>query len=199
MVQKIKVSILFLTVLFGMGANGFGWFDYSSSSETDSAYHLDNDLELYDDDSDDRISFDDFKRLFNVQTSPDDEKWNEIDNLELIDYTQDDQFVEMVQHSEVHGVMMYTLGKRVRGDKLVASSAKNQTWAQYQDIKSNMTYPANGVVGRNLTYVEIQVNQTSNLGQAYVVRGGVNQRFITIIVEAYRTMYFNFKTSFYGL
>ncbi|KAG4075883.1 hypothetical protein HA402_003709 [Bradysia odoriphaga] len=153
------VSILFVTVLFGIGANGLGWLDYSSSSETDSTYNPDNDLGLYDDDTDDRISFDDLKRLFNIQTSSDEEKWNEIDNLELIDYTQDDQFVEMVQHSEVHGIMMYTLGKRVRGDKLVASSAKNQTWSQYQDIKSNMTYPANGVIGRNLTYVEIQVNQ----------------------------------------
>ncbi len=36
------------------------------------------------------------------------------------------------------------------------------------------------------------------LGKAYVVRGGIGTKLITIIVEAYHTLYFNFKATFYG-
>lgn len=119
MVTKIQVSIVLVTVLFVIGTNGIRWFDISSSSEeSDDIYDdLDDDLVLDDDGSDNRI-LDDFKRLFNVREMSDDEKWKEIDNLDVID----DQFVEMVQmnqYSEVHGVMKYTLGKRIRGRFLV--------------------------------------------------------------------------------
>lgn len=40
--------------------------------------------------------------------------------------------------------------------------------------------------------------QTSNNGQAYLVRGGIGQTYIAVIVEAYHTLYFNFRATFYG-
>jgi len=133
----------------------------------------------------------------NLDLEAENEKWNEIDNLEI---TFDDEEAEqLTQFSDVHGSMKYYIGRRVRGDHLVAFSAKNHSWPRFQDVKTNLSYPTSRGHGKILTHIEIHVNQTSNLGQAYIVRGGIHQRFVTIIVEAYKTLYFNFTATFYGL
>lgn len=41
--------------------------------------------------------------------------------------------------------------------------------------------------------------QTSTLGQAYVVKGGINQHLISIVVEAYNTNVFNVFAYVYGI
>lgn len=113
----MDISVLFVTAVLVIGVNGLRLFDFTSSSE-DIYDDPDYDLVLDEDRSDNQILFDDFIRLFDVQASTDDTKWEEIDNLELIEFTQDDQFVEMVQlkqYSEMRGMKTYTLGKRVKG------------------------------------------------------------------------------------
>lgn len=41
--------------------------------------------------------------------------------------------------------------------------------------------------------------QTSNFGQAYVVKGGLHQRIISVVVEAYNTYFLNYDAQFYGV
>lgn len=40
--------------------------------------------------------------------------------------------------------------------------------------------------------------QSSNLGSAYVIGGGVGRRFIEVVIEAQNTLYFNHKAAVYG-
>lgn len=115
-------------------------------------------------------------------------EWKRIDNLDLIDDAEDEilEMVQLNQISEVEvvgrGLLKYTFGKRVwgnislrtfnsfhfdlkkktirttLGDTVIAVNATNNAWPRAHDVKYNITYPAAGI-GRNLTYVEIQVNQ----------------------------------------
>lgn len=41
--------------------------------------------------------------------------------------------------------------------------------------------------------------QTSNFGQAYVIKGGLHQRSIAIVVEAYTTNFLNYDAQVYGV
>jgi len=128
-----------------------------------------------------------------------DEKWEEIDNLEWADSAENNglEILQMQQSFEVAGQRQFKFGNRAYGDRVVAIDGRNLTYTRMQDIKTNMTYPKSGI-GRRLTYITIDVNQTSNFGQAYVIRGGIGKNFIGIIVEAYRTLYFNYRATFYG-
>lgn len=41
--------------------------------------------------------------------------------------------------------------------------------------------------------------QTSNFGQAYVIKGGLHQRSIAVVVEAYTTYFLNYDAQIYGV
>lgn len=49
------------------------------------------------------------------------------------------------------------------------------------------------------SFVSLFLLQTSNLGQAYIVKGGINQHLISIVVEAYNTYVFNVFAYVYGV
>ncbi|XP_058833278.1 uncharacterized protein LOC131691092 [Topomyia yanbarensis] len=93
--------------------------------------------------------------------------------------------------------ILYTVGYRVSGDKLVASIQDGWTWSTMQDVTLTLTYPTSGV-GAIVSYAQVVVNQSSNLGQGYVVAGGVGQRYIQIVIQAFQTTYFNYVAQVYG-
>lgn len=47
-------------------------------------------------------------------------------------------------------------------------------------------------------YILIFFIQSSNMGQARIVGGGIGQRQISIIIEARSTLYFNYRAAIYG-
>lgn len=93
----------------------------------------------------------------------------------------------------------YTLGSRLSGDRLVGADSG---WAAYpykQNIELRIWYPANGV-GAIVTNVQIIVTQdTGTTGRGYVVYGGIGQRSIQVLVEAWNTAYIDYRYSIYGL
>lgn len=40
--------------------------------------------------------------------------------------------------------------------------------------------------------------QSSNVGQGYVIDGGIGQRRITVVIEALKTSYFRYNSQIYG-
>ncbi|XP_037048142.1 uncharacterized protein LOC119082671 [Bradysia coprophila] len=106
--------------------------------------------------------------------------------------------LKRLSKTNVNNTMLYTLGARIAGDNLVGHSAKNQTWPTQQHVSVTLNYPTSGV-GKQITFVRIQMDQSSNLGQAYVVRGGLHQRSIAIVVEAFTTYYLNYDAQIYGV
>lgn len=94
---------------------------------------------------------------------------------------------------------LYSIGARRPGDRLVGTDSG---WAQYpskQNLELSVWYPSNGV-GAVVTYVQILITQdTGTSGKGYVTAGGIGQRYIKIIVEAWNTAYARYDYSLYGI
>jgi hypothetical protein len=85
------------------------------------------------------------------------------------------------------------------GDAVVANVNNKQSWPVAQNVTTTLTYPSSGSNGAFLTYVVINCDQSSNMGEAWVSYGGVNQHFIQIIIDTRITTYFNYAAFFYGI
>lgn len=73
-------------------------------------------------------------------------------------------------------------------------------YAKPHDVNITFSYPSNHQnYGAQLTYISIIVHQTSDIGRAYVTFGGINQRYITVDVEAKNTYSFDYEAKFYGI
>nr|ABI20163.1 14.5 kDa salivary protein [Phlebotomus duboscqi] len=92
-----------------------------------------------------------------------------------------------------------SLGQRVSGDRLVARNQDSASWGSLQNVQLTVNYPANGGYGAVVSYVSILVDQTSNLGNGYVLYGGIGQRQIGILIEARNTYTFSYIAEIYGL
>ncbi|XP_031628119.1 uncharacterized protein LOC116343931 [Contarinia nasturtii] len=104
----------------------------------------------------------------------------------------------MLESKSYGKLVHYSIGARVSSDRLVASGGQNQSWPSPHNVQIQLTYPSEGF-GAQVTYVAIVVNQTSTLGQAYIVKGGINEHMISIIVDAYSTSVFNVFAYIYGI
>ncbi|XP_055617469.1 uncharacterized protein LOC129762895 [Toxorhynchites rutilus septentrionalis] len=93
--------------------------------------------------------------------------------------------------------IVYTLGNRVSGDRLVASGQDGQSWSSLQDVSLNLRYPQSGT-GSVVSFVQVVVNQSSNQGRGYVAAGGIGQRYIQLVIEALNTSFFNYSAQIYG-
>ncbi|XP_017074215.1 uncharacterized protein LOC108109926 [Drosophila eugracilis] len=91
----------------------------------------------------------------------------------------------------------YNLGARIPGDQLVAQGADVYEFPRSQDVSVQVTYPEAGS-GAVVSYVELLCTQDTSDGTAYVVAGGIGQRFISIVLEAFNTKNFSYQASFYG-
>lgn len=80
---------------------------------------------------------------------------------------------------------------------MVAETSASQQWSTLQDVTTTVFYPKTGT-GAIITYVQINVDQSSNYGRAYVVAGGIGQRAVKIIIEAQRTLSFRHVSTIYG-
>ncbi|XP_060662494.1 uncharacterized protein LOC132795654 [Drosophila nasuta] len=92
----------------------------------------------------------------------------------------------------------YTLGARITDDRLVAQNADVFNYASSNDVSLQVTYPETGT-GAIVTYVEIVCTQDNNEGNAFVIAGGIGQRFISILIEAKQTNSFAYQALYYGV
>lgn len=83
-------------------------------------------------------------------------------------------------------------------DKVVFRVSKHRTKLKLGTINGYMRYPISGQCGKTISAVVIMVNQTSNLGQAKIRKGGINRCFIGIFLEAYKTLSLNYTATVYG-
>uniref|UniRef100_A0A1Q3FN42 Putative transcription activator mbf2 n=1 Tax=Culex tarsalis TaxID=7177 RepID=A0A1Q3FN42_CULTA len=102
-----------------------------------------------------------------------------------------------IAKSSTRQQIVYSVGNRVSGDRLVAADSNGQSWATLQDVALTLNYPRSGT-GAVVTYVQVVVNQSSNQGRGYIAAGGIGQRRISLVIEAYRTNYFNYNAQIYG-
>ncbi|KAM7350004.1 uncharacterized protein ACRADG_008702 [Cochliomyia hominivorax] len=91
----------------------------------------------------------------------------------------------------------YTLGNRVSGDRMVGQYADTFFYPAKKDVSTQVTYPETGT-GSVVTSVDINCLQDNVEGNAYVVAGGIGQRFISIVLEATQTERFSYNIHVYG-
>lgn len=65
------------------------------------------------------------------------------------------------------------------------------------DAYTQVTYPETGS-GSVITFVDIHCLQDNADGNAYVVAGGVGERFISIVLEATQTKRFSYNIHYFG-
>ncbi|XP_055909290.1 uncharacterized protein LOC129944120 [Eupeodes corollae] len=94
--------------------------------------------------------------------------------------------------------LRYTFGKRVKSDRLVSQNTETNYWPTPQNVTLILQYPGSGQ-GAIITFVEVVVNQSSNIGLARVIAGGIGKRFMATIVEGNRTFWFNYSAHIYGI
>ncbi|XP_053688761.1 uncharacterized protein LOC128737994 [Sabethes cyaneus] len=104
----------------------------------------------------------------------------------------------VISLDDVQQQLVYRIGARRAGDRLVATGAQNMTWPTLRDVTLTLDYPKTGV-GAYVTYVQVNVVQSSSLGKAYLVRGGIGQRFVSLLVQAFSTTFFNYTAVIYGI
>lgn len=85
----------------------------------------------------------------------------------------------------------------ISGDKIVAHTVNNLNFGDFQDVEQNIWYPASGI-GDVVSYVEIWVNQNSKLGNAFLTKGGIGQRQISVKIEAKHTTFLYYRVVTYG-
>lgn len=145
--------------------------------------------------------------------------YNSIDEFKLIH--PEVKLIKLIaEDHEVDGSRSYSLGHRQTGnaymstfheqrmklifikflgDAVVANANNKKSWPVSQNVTTTLSYPSSGGSGAFLTFVLVNCDQSSNIGQAYVTYGGVGQHFIQIIIEARVTTYFNYAAFFYGI
>ncbi|XP_055694759.1 uncharacterized protein LOC129796665 [Lutzomyia longipalpis] len=107
--------------------------------------------------------------------------------------------LEMLKmYSDYRGQINYSVGARQRGDRLVGTTSGKKSWPRPQNVALEIRYPTSGV-GALVTYVSVNISQSTNLGQAYITRGGIHQRNITVVVEALGTTFVNYVCNIFGL
>nr|AYV99546.1 venom polypeptide [Dolopus genitalis] len=91
----------------------------------------------------------------------------------------------------------YVLGTRVKGDRVLAIRNDNVFYPTRRDIRLDLHYPQYGT-GGIVTLIDIAVEQSSDLGRAYIVAGGIGQRQIKFVVEARDVYHLSTNTTIYG-
>lgn len=93
---------------------------------------------------------------------------------------------------------LYTLGSRVSGDRFIAGDNGYAQYPSKQNLELTVRYPAQGV-GNVVTFVQILITQDDGTyGRGYVTSGGIGQRYISLVVEAWNTAYIRYDYAFYG-
>ncbi|XP_035918640.1 uncharacterized protein LOC118516900 [Anopheles stephensi] len=104
---------------------------------------------------------------------------------------------QVTEAGSTRQVITYSVGAHAAGERLVGISSDQLSWPTPQDVQLEVRYPTAGV-GAVVTYVEVQVNQSSSTGRGYIVSGGVGQRNIRLVIEAYNTLFFHYQAAIYG-
>lgn len=91
----------------------------------------------------------------------------------------------------------YEAGRRVVGDYSVYNETISRSYGKVVNASIKYDYPRYGL-GKNVTFVQIQVQQSSPISNAYIYKGGIGQRFIGFNVTGTNTNFLNATFYIYG-
>lgn len=89
----------------------------------------------------------------------------------------------------------YIAGSRVSGDDFMLDTAEKHEYNEPKDVAYHVTFPAQNF---RITHVSCLVEQSSKIGKAYIVDGGIGTNYMTIGFEARQTTYFHYIIYVFG-
>ncbi|XP_055921130.1 uncharacterized protein LOC129952537 [Eupeodes corollae] len=116
------------------------------------------------------------------------------------DFIRDSGLIQVARRSKNgNEALRYTFGTRdYSKDKIVSQGSGWQSFSMPKNIQLRLDYPSRGN-GALVTFVEIDVQQSSKNGRAYILSGGTNKREIEIMVEGKATSYLKYSYKVYGI
>lgn len=94
-------------------------------------------------------------------------------------------------------ILTYTIGNRLEGDHLEAKKSGAIFQSTPQDYTQTLYYPENNNYGRQITYIEIIVQQTGPRGEIRVIKGGIGKPYIVLTVKSQNTLLFIYNATLY--
>ena len=96
--------------------------------------------------------------------------------------------------------VIYKLGGHVAGDHLVAEKYDAFAYPAAKDVVIEVKYPdSSSEKSAAITFVQIECQQDTDDGNAFVAAGGIGRRSISIVLEAKQTTIFSYRAQFYGI
>lgn len=103
-----------------------------------------------------------------------------------------------VEYNNFGEIKNYNLGHREPGDKVVYDHEDQIASKISHDVRINVPYPEHGGRGACITYIKVEVHQTSCQGSGNIIAGGIHQRFVRFHIDALRTKQFAYHINIYG-
>lgn len=90
----------------------------------------------------------------------------------------------------------YIGGQRITGDSFKSETSDKYDFPDTRDFHLELKFPRQSEF--YITHVSCLVEQSSSIGRAYIVDGGIGYNYMTLIFEAKRTTYFYYRIYIFG-
>ncbi|KAL7045370.1 hypothetical protein ACKWTF_002216 [Chironomus riparius] len=90
----------------------------------------------------------------------------------------------------------YIGGKRIRGDSFRYEMFDKYEFPELRDFLLDITFPKQEQF--YITQVMIYAQQSSTVGKAYIIDGGIGYTHMHLVIEAHHTRYFYFQLQMFG-
>ncbi|KAL5276151.1 hypothetical protein ACFFRR_001768 [Megaselia abdita] len=126
-------------------------------------------------------------------------------NIEVVNETTryqalnpDKDLTVLSKVKQIKGNYKFTVGKRIDGDHILASTDDDDSYPQALDVQARVKYPREST-GRKITQIEVITDQNTDLIDTFLTEGGADLGdFAEVLLEANSTDRFSYTVTFYG-
>lgn len=106
--------------------------------------------------------------------------------------------VVLTKVKQIKGNYKFTIGKRIDGDHILASTDDDGNYPQDLDVQARVKYPKESS-GRKITQIEVITDQNTDSIDTFLTEGGADLGdFAEVLLEANSTDRFSYTVTFYG-
>lgn len=121
---------------------------------------------------------------------------NKFFTTKIIDKSEEKSFTERDETYYLQEHKWYIGGDRINGDKFRYQMYDNYEFPELRDFSLEITFPSQNEF--YITQVMIFAQQSSTIGRAYIIDGGIGYTHMRLIIEARRTKFFNYNLQLFG-
>jgi hypothetical protein len=120
----------------------------------------------------------------------------EDESLWLEDFMANSDFE--IEYNQFGEIKNYHYGHREPGDRVVYDHEDQIASKLLHDVNITVQYPESGNRGAYITYIRVEVHQTSAKGSCHISAGGLHKNFIKFHISVQQTKQFAYNINVYG-